>query len=194
MFGLTALAAVAAMAFVGASSAMAGDTQLCSSDSSCGGTISVHDVSPAGEPGLLLSSLVNVECDVLYEGTTLGLGLPLLIHGHFLYSNCETFGGSGCTVTQTSASALIKVLLPTGNTEEETEITGEGEVLVECGSFIHCKYKGEGLKGSGLGSLQGAPGTSIEEATVQKVSGFFCPTTSKLHLTTEPLSATYVKT
>src|SRR5436190_2230106 len=107
MLGLVALAALMAMAFVGASSAMAENTTLCSNDSeeSCTEITHVHETTLAGEANqaTLLSSVINVKCDVLFLGDTLGPGEPLLIHGHFTYSNCN----NSCVVTEESADSLI---------------------------------------------------------------------------------------
>jgi hypothetical protein len=184
ILSLAAVTAFAAMAFMGASSAMAEDTVLCTVDSElkcpeADQAKHVHFLST--EPGLLLSSAINILCKyVLYLGDALGLGKPQVIHGKFSYIECHSFSGStNCSVSETSSSSLLLVLKLKS---EEAEVTGHGEVLVECGAFIHCKYKGEGLKGHGLGELLGGE-VSIEEQTVKKVSGFFCPETSKLHLT-----------
>jgi hypothetical protein len=145
---------------------------------------SVHLVTPAEEPVLLLSGLVNVKCSVLYSGTLLALGSPLVAHGSLEYEECENFiGTTSCEVKQTSSSALINVLR-VGS--EEAEVTGEGEVLVECGAFIHCKYKSEGLTGHGLGALKDGHVT-IEEQEIRKVTGFFCPSLTRLHLLLESL-------
>src|SRR6185436_18150219 len=64
MLGLTALAALMAMAFIGASSAMAEDTVLCSTDpaTSCTEVTHVHETSVT--KAKLLTSFLTVECDV----------------------------------------------------------------------------------------------------------------------------------
>jgi hypothetical protein len=195
MFGLAALAAVAAMAFVGATSAMAENTTLCESDTAELGCATgteashVHFATLSGSPALLLSSVVNVKCDALYLGDSLGLASPLVLHGSFTYSNCETFNSGECkSVVQTSASALISVLK---TAVELGEVTGEAEVLVECVG-IHCKYNGVGLKGHAEGSL-GSGHTVITKQTVNKVSGFLCPKTATLDITTGSLTSLYIR-
>jgi hypothetical protein len=135
----------------------------------------------------LLSSFATVECEALFSGTTLngGLSNPLIIHGTFSYSCLN-----GCTAEEENGPAEIKVL-KTGT--ELAEVTGEGLVHVVCG--LNCRYNGVGLKGHGLGPLLVGSGNgrvTISGATVNKESGTFCPSTSKLDITTTPLTATYI--
>src|SRR5436190_6692057 len=163
MFGLAALAALMAMAFVGASSAMATTTALCSNDSAsaCTEITHVHETTLAGEANqaTLLSSVINVKCDVLFLGDTLMTEGPLLIHGHFTYTNCN----NSCVVTEESTDALIEV----ARTAHETaSITGEGEVRVHCGFFINCVYNGEGLAGVAKGKLLSSE-TNGESSTTE---------------------------
>ncbi|MGE5280785.1 MAG: hypothetical protein ACM3N0_00420 [Chloroflexota bacterium] len=194
MLGLVALAALAAMAFVGASSAMAESTQLCEEDveTNCLKPVThVHEEST--KKGVLLNSTGSpVECNVLFLSTeVLGLAAPQVIHGHFTYSACER-AGSSCTVTEESASSLIKILR---EGHELASVTGEGEVRVHCGLLINCVYKGEKLNGHGLGSLLPATGTLggvlIDGQTTVKVTGL-CPEVAELDLTTAPLSDVYI--
>jgi hypothetical protein len=177
-----------AMAFVGASSAMAeGNTSLCTVDgATCASPIThVHEESIGH--ALLKSSFATVECEVLFLGDALnsGLGNPLIIHGTFTYTCLN-----GCTATEQNGPAEIKVLrLGT----ELGDVTGEGLVHVECG--LDCTYNGVGLKGHAKGALIATNKlgeVSIVAATTNKESGLFCPTTSKLTITTAPLSATYI--
>jgi hypothetical protein len=204
MLGLAALAALMAMAFVGASSAMASEpTSLCKEDPAVGGTglhavcpadkqfTHVHDTTLTGKKATLLSSVINVECDVLFLGDVLSsLVEPpnkLVIHGHFTYTNCN----SGCEVTEESEDALIEVLK---TAHELAEITGKGEVRVHCGIFINCVYNGTGLKGHGLGPLLSEElkgDIKISEQVTNRVSGF-CPETAKLDILTTPLEHTYI--
>src|SRR4051794_965020 len=96
------------MAFVGASSAMAeGSTALCKVDQTpCAagnlfGTVHEESVGKA----TLLSSSLNVECNVLFSGTA-KLGNPATVTGGFTYSNCN----NSCTVTELNGPATITVL------------------------------------------------------------------------------------
>jgi hypothetical protein len=191
MFGLAALAALLAMAFVGASSAMAEKTTLCSTDESpceIANVIShVHETSVG--KAKLLSSLLNVECDVLFLGDTVAkTSAPLVIEGSFTYSNCN----NSCTATEENGPAEIEVLK---EGHEKSKVTGEGLVHLVCGAFINCRYNGEGLIGTGKGPLLSAQANgevSISEAETNKESGSLCPSTAKLDITTTPLTPVYL--
>ena len=130
-----------------------------------------------------------MQCTLLFLGDTLnsGLGNPLTIHGSFTYT-CL----SGCTATEENGPAEIKIL------KEGTELatwTAEWLWHIVCG--LNCRYNGVGLEGHVLGALAAANGKgefSIEGATVNKESGFLCPSTSGLDVTTEPLTNTYIST
>jgi hypothetical protein len=202
LFGLVALAALMAMAFVGAGSAMAENTALCKDmptnhddegldgkDGVCDDPIThVHETTLSGAKAKLLSSILNVECDVLFLGDVLALGAPQVIHsGLFTYTNCN----SNCVVTQ-EGTVLISVL-KLGH--ELADVTGEGQVHVECGAFIDCKYNGTGLLGHGLGPLLSSHlngSVILSEQTTNKVGGALCPATAKLDITTTPLTHTYI--
>jgi hypothetical protein len=202
LFGLAALAALMAMAFVGASSAMADHTQLCKADESlcaAGNVIThVHEVS-IGE-GVLLSSAGNVLCLVLFLGDSLGLGNPLIIHGHFTFGSpthpCvrhKIFGGTeNCTIIEVSTDYLLTVLR-LGH--ETADITYSGEVNLHCGSVINCTYNGVGLTGTGKGPLLSTQlngEITISEKTVANSGGAFCPATSRLDLKTSSLELVYL--
>lgn len=195
MIGLSCLAALAAMAVVGASTASAtGSTALCTADENpCASTHLVKHVHEVGEGVRLLTNILTVTCTGLFLGDILSpfLANPLHIVGNFTYSNCKEGEGGACEAKELTTSSLITVL----RTEaEKSEITGEGEVLVKCGSFLHCVYNGKNLKGEGLGPLKAAPNgeAKTEEATTNKVSGFLCPSTSKLDALYKPLTPTYI--
>jgi hypothetical protein len=183
-----------AAAFLDASSAMAGNTQLCMSDENpcaTGNVIShVHEETVSGSPAKLLSSIGNVTCNALFLGLTLGLGAPLVIHGNFTYTGCLR-NGSSCTVNEVSTSTLINVL----RTEaEKATVTGEGEVNVHCGLFINCTYDDEGVEGTFKGALSAPTNgeSSTSEATMHHVGGGICPETGKLDIRMTPLLATYL--
>jgi hypothetical protein len=191
MFGLAALAAVMAMAFVGGSSAMAENTQLCKVDQTpcaAGNVIThVHEVTSAKAK---LLSVITVECDVLFLGDVSGATLanPLIIGGNFTYTNCGS-----CEVKETSAKSTIKVLK---TATELAEVTGAGTVFVDCGPILECEYKGEGLKGHGLGALSAPPNGTVSilnQVTKKTGGGFFCPAESKLDITTSSLTPTYIR-
>ena len=195
--GLSCLAALAATAVLGASTASAtGNTALCSADENpCASGNLVKHVHVVATAAKLLTSILTVTCTGLYLGDVLSpfLANPLHIVGNFTYSDCqENFGGS-CEAKELSASSLITVLRTAA---EKSEITGEGEVLVKCGSFLHCVYNGRNLKGEGLGALLATPNgeAKIEEAPVNKLLGMLCPEAARLDALYKPLTPTYIST
>ena len=193
MIGLAALTALMAMAFVGATSAMAENTNLCSNDatSDCTAVTHVHEVGVG--KAKLLSSVGTTECTVLFLGDVKSVGSPLIIEGNFTYTSCE-LGGSSCTATEESGPAEIKVLK---EGHEKAKVTGEGLVHLVCSGFIDCSYNGTGLTGTGKGPLLSTQAngevTLSEQSTTKETGGFLCPKTAKLDITTTPLSATYTK-
>ncbi|HET7485787.1 MAG TPA: hypothetical protein VFJ64_10500 [Solirubrobacterales bacterium] len=192
MLGHAALAALMAMAFVGASSATA-STHLCKTDeSSCAAAniiTHVHETS-VGKASLLASPEVQCGGD-LFLGEVVGEGEAgqLEIEGNFTYSSC----GSGCTVTEQSATSIIEIE-KVGH--ETGAVVGEAEVHVNC-TGINCWYSGKELAGTAKGPLLSAQTpdngeVSRQEQIFHKVKGFFCPSTFEFDLTTTPLSATYI--
>jgi hypothetical protein len=193
MIGLAPLTALTAMAFVGASSAMAESTTLCSADGSGCGLTHVHETSVT--KAQLLTSFGTTKCDVLFLGDALsGLANPLVIHGTFTYENC-TLGGSSCTWTEENGPAEIKVLK---EGHETAKVTYEYLVHQVCGKSIDCSYIGVGLASTAKGPLLSAQTPDngevslSEQSLTKETGGFLCPKTSKLDITTTPLSATYV--
>jgi hypothetical protein len=199
IIGLAALTALLAMAFVGASSAMAEPTALCKADQNpCEekNVVShVHETSVG--KAKLLSSVGTTECNVLFLGdaaSAMAAGAGLGVVGGFTYTNCE-LGGSACTAKEENGPAEIQVLR-TGH--ETATVTGEGLVHLVCSGFIDCSYNGTGLSGTAKGPLlstQKNGEVSLSEQTTNKeTGGFLCPKTAKLDITTTPLEATYVST
>src|SRR4051794_21522252 len=185
MIGLTALTALLAMAFVGASSAMAESTALCSVDENpcllANQLGSVHETSVGKVK--FLTSIATVECNVLFSGTiATKLANPLVISGSFTYTNCS-LGGSSCTFTEENSPAEIKVLK---EGHETAKVTFEFLVHVSCAGFIDCTYNGVGLIATAKGPLLSAQTpdngeASLQEQSLNKVAGgFLCPKTAKL--------------
>jgi hypothetical protein len=196
MLGLAAFAALMAMALLGASSAMAGNTQLCKADENpcaAANVIShVHEETVSGAPATVLSSLGDVTAKVLFLGDTLGLGAPLVIHGHLTYTDVLR-NGSLCTITEVSTSTLLEVLRTAAET---ASLTISFEINVHCGIFINCTYDSQGLTGTAKGALS-APSNGewfINEATMHHVGGGICPEITKLDIRMTPLVATYIST
>jgi hypothetical protein len=152
----------------------------------------VHEETLSGSPALLLNSLGNVKCTALFLSLTVGsLEMSQIITGHFTYTGCKRkklIGEEECTVTEkTGTTSTIKILKAAAET---VKVTGEGEVRVQCGSFIDCTYNGVGLEATGKGALISTETngeTSISEQTTHKVSGAFCPEEAKLDIKTTPL-------
>jgi hypothetical protein len=203
MLGLAVVSAIAAMSLVGASSAMAGNTQLCKldvGDAACPAGeafTSIHTIDPLAKL-LAHDNFFGIHreilCQALFSGTVLGLGAPQVIHGSFTYTLPHSSSGE-CFEDETNEhceeitdlhGGLLKVLR---TASELGTVTGEGfEVLVECAG-LHCIYEAEGLVGHGLGPLLVGSGNgqiTITEQSVKKVSGFLCPATSKLWTSEEP--------
>ena len=199
MLGLAALGALMAMAFVGASSAMASSTQLCTTDTTpCGGAVThVHETTLLGSPALFLNSLGNIKCDVLFLSTSVGaLASPQIIEGAFTYSLCsrkKPFGGEeSCTALEKNFPPRLKVLR---EGHETARVTDEGEIEIRCGSLIQCTYSlffAQGTAHGPLLSFETNGETAISEQTLAKTSGAFCPETGNLDITTTPLIATYI--
>lgn len=166
-----------------------GSTALCKVDQTpCAAgnlTTSVHEVS-VGKATLLSSSL-NVECNVLFSGTAT-LGNPATVTGGFTYSSCN----NSCSVVEQNGPAVITVLR-LGH--ELADVTGKGEVKLTClFGFVKCVYNGTGLQGHGLGPLLAAQPNGevrIEGQKTNIVSGS-CPAEAFLDLLTTPLAATYI--
>jgi hypothetical protein len=181
-FGLAALAALLAMAFVGASSAMGELTSLCKADENpCSETNAithVHETSVG--KAALESSLPTIECTVLFLGDG-SLGTPLVISGTFTYSSCNNF----CSVKEEGGPAELEVLKTAA---ELGEVSYQFLINVKC-PFINCNYIGEGLKGHDLGPLKATHANGevdITEQNTEKESGS-CPEESFLSIETTPL-------
>jgi hypothetical protein len=190
IFALAALATLIAMAFSSATSAMAEKTVLCSADENPCKAIRVitHVHETSVSKAKLLTSGINVECDVLFLGDAVtGTEAPLVIEGNFTYTNCGS-----CTVTEENGPAEIAI---SKEGHETASVTGEGLVHVNCSGFVNCNYTGSGLEATAKGSLlssQKNGEVSISKQAVTKEGGFLCPKTATLDITTTPLIATYI--
>jgi hypothetical protein len=201
---LILLAALTATATIGLSSALAEMTTLCNSDPGKGLSEAcpsehvvthLHETTLNGAKAKLLTSIVNVECDVLFLSDAIeGTSAPLLIEGSFTYTNCS----SGCRVEEVSEPSVFEILK---EGHETASVTGHaveeefaGEVHVNC-SGLNCSYNWEGLSATAKGPLLSSEtngSISTSEKELHKVSGLFCPSKTKLDITTTPLSAVYV--
>jgi hypothetical protein len=195
MFGLAALAAVAAMAFVGATSASATfDTTLCKKDSglTCEAgdqATTVHAVLKSGTVGQLLA-LVNVLClGVLIEATPLGLAKLLPVHVLKLeFTGCGTASAhNNCTVA--IQELPLADLLKTGPDQGKL-INLSGRTRLQCPNIgIDCVYdlaKGE--------FDAGANHITANEVVTEELGGkFFCPDEGLLDGLLEGLEKLFIK-
>jgi len=192
MLGLAALAALMAMAFVGAGSAMAESTALCSKDpgeAACpeGSVVShLHEATLSGAKATLVTNSITVECDVLFLAEVLSaLGEPLLASGNLTYTNCGS-----CTVAEVSEETTVE-FAKLGH--ETADVAGEGEVSVKCGA-ISCTYNATELLGTAKGPLLSSEKNGSRSIVEQSPSGagLFCPSAKKLNISLTPLSATSI--
>ena len=204
VFSLAAVAAIAAMALVGASSAFAKENVvLCKkAELLCAvgnrwphpTTLVAHSVKPK-----LLSSVGTIECEKsLIEVTLLNL-LAKLIEGHILSlsfeGNCK-LGSTSCTVTVKELGSISfehgpnllewigrAALLWLGEVPMHTIVN------VKCGFLINCTYEaGEETEASGSSSAGGEITVTANEAKLNRNAGF-CPETSKWDATYTVLGA-----
>lgn len=190
-FGLAALVAVAAMAFIGATSASATSTQLCTAHTglTCSSAASsTHLVLASGTVGELLANIDILCLGILFEATTLGLGSPQSIHGTSLsFSGCGT-GSAHNNCTATIEEQPLGSLLKTGLDEGVLTLTS-GRLRAQCANLgINCVYDTEGVEfADGGGHL------TAEEAPMTELGGkFLCPDEGLLDGLLETLGDTYV--
>lgn len=180
MFGLAMLAAIASMAFLGASSASANQsTTLCKINQL---PCAAANQWPKGTlidgltvgTALLLSSIVNVHCHGTANGsiTSAALANPLVGSLTPKFTNCKTSGGEGCTVTSSAGTMLLL------KTAKELAIATIHNVLarVQCGFFIDCSYVSNGVTLDALSLKSGVPALlHANEIELENEGGFLCP-------------------
>jgi len=204
MFGLAAVAAVAAMAFVGASSAMAEvATTLCEEESeglTCPTEKQAKSFTMLAKTTTLLAS-VEVLClhssaKGTVEGETLtSAGTPLAVQlSELQFKECGRVSSgshSDCTVTVLK-QPLLKVLKTAANLgTAAVNPEAPAEINVKCGFFINCTYSettkpftvesAGHTEGAGLGMF------TAEKLEVAKGKGFLCPETATWDALYEPL-------
>jgi hypothetical protein len=146
MLGLAAVATMAAMAFVGATSASAADTQLCIDHDGLAceeGASSVSIVNSGS--GVLLGNLYDIACDVITASATpLVLADPQVVHFSSLsFASCQAeIENYPCE------SNPFETELPLANLEKIGLDAGvlsltSGRVLLECTALVgwwECEY------------------------------------------------------
>ncbi len=201
MFGLAGLTVVAAMAFLGASSASANQsTALCKvHQEPCAANNLATSVHMVAGITSLKTSIATVLClSSLVQGTPEPLGKPQGVTlTQVLWNNCGTNAAhNNCTVT-TLKPGLIDVLKTALNLGTAEALNTQ--VLVFCDLFIdlHCVYGGASVKGF---SVEGALHTAAaghgrfiaKELEVPNVSGAFCPEKSFWTASYEGLEHQYI--
>ena len=180
MLGLAVVAAIASMAFLGASSASANQsTTLCKINQlpCASGNQWPKGTKLAGTSvgtALLLSSLVTVHCNGTASGEITSAALANPLSGTLVpsFTGCKTSGGTNCTVTTSSGTLL---LLKTG---PNVGVATVHNVLarVQCGVFIDCSYTSKGVQLQAK-SLSGATPARLHANGVEleNEGGFLCP-------------------
>jgi hypothetical protein len=133
-FGLAALAALAVMASMGASTAMAtGNTALCKiHEDPCQVANQVSQVHAVSTNFVVLNNIANVLClEVLTKLNALKLGNPLVMHSEALvFTGCGTNAAhNNCSIT-TEELPLLNVLRTSLNLAEAT--FQAGRIRVQC--------------------------------------------------------------
>ena len=176
MFGLAALAAVAAMAFVGATSASAVSTQLCSTHTSltCSSAQThVHATLKTGTVGKLLSPISVLCLGVLVENNVLGLATngPQVVHTtNLTFSGCGT-GSAHDNCTVTTEEQPLSHLLKTG-LDEGVLLNLTGRTRLVCSNIgINCVYDLEGSEFEASANHL----IATETPTTELGGKFFCP-------------------
>ena len=186
IIGLAAVAAIAAMAFVGASSAMATEfTALCKVELQLPCAVAnqypakTHFQAESLKPELL-SSVVNVHCEksVALGETLQALAKPLeAVLTSLTWVNCLQTNGTACTV---STVALGKDLLILKLSYNLADVQFHGtEVNVHCGFLINCTYGGLPTLHA-LGTTKTtAASLSAKKLVLERTAGSFCPATAE---------------
>ena len=178
MFGLAAVVAVVAMAFVGASSASATSTQLCDNHSgltcSAGHAVSSHHlVLASGTVGRLLAAIGILCLGILILVSAGALGSPQTVSSTSqTYSGCGTGSAhNNCTVTTPTGQNPAFDLLKTG-LDAGTLTSTSGQVRLVCSNLgLDCLYDTAGMEFTvGGGHL-----TAEETSTTELGGKFFCP-------------------
>ena len=193
MFGLAALAALMAMAFVGTTSAVAESTQLCDADpgnGSIANCLSGHAITSVHEESVGKVKLLGsprIECNVLFSSTSVGaLASPQVINGHFTPANC------GCTVEEEAGTTAVYKFLK--ERHETAKVTLEVIFDVSCFG-LECTFNTE-VVGTAKGPLLSAQNPDNGEIVffeqLLQGEGAFCSSSSRLDMTMSPLVATYI--
>ncbi len=188
--GLAALAAVVATALIGANSASALNTQLCTTHTSltCGSAAtSVHQVLATGSVGRLLAAISVLCLGFLVEATPLGLGNPQLVHSlKQEFTGCGTSSThNNCTVSIPAGQQPLFHLNKTG-LDEGVLLALSGQTRLQCPNIgLDCLYDAEGMEFE----VSANHLTASETPTTELGGKFFCPDEGLLDALLETLHA-----
>jgi hypothetical protein len=198
MSGLAAVTAVAAMAFMGVSSAMAMKTAICTSNEAgaltCADENQFETVHAVATDMVFLSSGGNVLCSSsLLETTLLELAAPQVGHNISLtFSGCK-IGLINCTVTAPTLGTIS--LLKTTTNLGTMQFHGM-KISIQCGFGFECIYEGlpsfHLLGASSLGDSPSKGGFRGEESEMTS-SADGCPPGIVLDVFWESLEPVYIK-
>jgi hypothetical protein len=195
MFGLAALAAVAAMAFVGMTTASGEtSTQICSTHTglTCGAGNAVtshHLVLASGTVGQILAAIDILCLGILIEATPLGLGNPQAIHSlSQTYSGCGTGSGhNNCTVSVPAGQQPLLNLLKTG-LDQGVLAAVSGQVRLQCPNIgLDCLYDAAGMEFE----VEAGHLTANETGVIELGGKFLCPDEGVLDGLLEALTDVY---
>jgi len=215
MFGLAAIAAVAAMGFVGGGTASAEGIAICKKNElpcPIAGLVSlVHATLQAGTVGQLLSNLATILClEVLAEAHIEGAVLvsPGSLNAIILatFNKCgSNVAHDNCSSIQTVGENGLVTLTKTADNLGTTSGTAAkpGSVNVQCvifGLTVNCDYSGERLsfpiEGSGHTAGAGNGRLTANKTPVGvlglPLTGLFCPEKSTLDAELISLSPIFI--
>jgi len=184
IFGLAAVAAAVAMAFVGASSASA--TALCSAnEEECASPLGAGTVVEAslktGTNAVLKTELATVECkkSVTSGKTTSGPGASVTgVIENLSFSECKTTGGTNCTVGTALSLPYNASITATGGGGGKLLVTkggggGNPGATVTCLGVIECTFR---TPSATLNVLGGNPAVAMAEGIeLTERAGLLCP-------------------
>jgi hypothetical protein len=216
--GLAAMAAMVAMAFVGASTASASSEQIvlckvaeleCKNPYPNPTTLYGH-----GEKPLALTSIGTIECENSTAEVTLLNQLSERPTGHILTftleGNCK-LGSTKCAVTVIELGGASAVH---GSNPLEAIVTAEPLILevegkkvemhtsanIKCGFFVNCTYTLDGIEAAVTSNEAGEVTMEAKETNMTKSKGI-CPEIAKMDAiykvvdreTFEPLTGLYIE-
>ncbi len=178
MFCLTAVAAVAAMAFIGASSASATALCLNNEEPCAAGNVKLFLLALSAKSAAngFLGGLFTQECHVEIHGHILSNTThePATIHTAWLLGSC-----SPCSTVTVTAVGTV-----TATGGGNGVIKGSGKALFKgCPLGAECEFEGAGVELTALGSATNATVDANVKLKLVKGSAFLCGSEGTYHAT-----------